>query len=135
MQAAAETFGAVDILVNNAVVRHFAPVDELAVESWNAALAVNLSAAFHTARLGLPAMRCRNWGRIVNMSSGYGFFAAAERVGYVTTKTALLGFTRAVAVETARYDVTCNTICTGTVLTPAVRRLRRRTDFVDLVRK
>lgn len=136
MQAAAETFGAVDILVNNAVVRHFAPVDELAVESWNEALAVNLSAAFHTVRLALPAMRHRNWGRIVNMSSGYGFLAAAERVGYVTTKTALLGFTRAVAVEAARYDVTCNAICPGTVLTPAIdSRIQAMVDGEGLPRE
>jgi 3-hydroxybutyrate dehydrogenase len=120
VESANRAFGAVDILVNNAVVRHFAPIDEFPVERWNQSIAVNLSAAFHTVRLALPKMRERNWGRIVNMSSGYGYFAEPNRVDYVTTKTALLGFTRAVAVEVARHDITCNALCPGTVLTPAI---------------
>ncbi len=108
MAAAAATFGAVDILVNNAVVRHFAPIDTFPVERWDEALAVNLSAAFHLIRLALPGMRDRNFGRIVNMSSVYGTFATENRVDYVTTKTALIGLTRAVALETVRHDITCN---------------------------
>ncbi len=112
--------GPVDILVNNAVVRHFSPVEEFPVARWDDALAVNLSAPFHLIRLTLSGMRARNWGRIVNLSSAYGFFADANRIDYVTTKTALLGMTRAVAVETARTGITCNAICPGTVMTPAI---------------
>ena len=89
-------------------------------EDWDKALAVNLSAAFHTARLVLPGMRARNFGRIVNISSIYGQVGAVNRVDYVTTKTALIGFTRAVALETAGQDITCNAICPGTVPTPAI---------------
>jgi 3-hydroxybutyrate dehydrogenase len=111
-------FGGVDILVNNAVVRHAAPVEEFPVDAWDAAVAVNLSAAFHTIRLALPGMRQRNWGRIVNVSSVYGLFATTNRIGYVTTKTALLGLTRAVALETAGQDITCNAVCPGTAPTP-----------------
>src|SRR4029077_8316627 len=91
--AALESFGAVDILINNAVVRHFAPIETFRPEDWDKALAVNLSAAFHTARLVLPSMRARNFGRIVNISSIYGQVGAVNRVDYVTTKTALIGFT------------------------------------------
>jgi len=120
MAAAAAAFGAVDVLVNNAVVRHFAPIDAFPPEHWEQALAVNLSAAFHTIRLAVPAMRRRNWGRIVNMSSVYGHFATAGRVDYVTTKTALIGMTRAVALDTLGHDITCNALCPGTVLTPAI---------------
>jgi 3-hydroxybutyrate dehydrogenase len=120
MASAAARFGAVDILVNNAVVRHFAPVEAFPVERWNEALAVNLSAAFHTIRLAMPAMRRRGWGRIINMASPYSFFAAPHRVDYVTTKTALLGLTRAVAIEAAGTDITCNAICPGTLPTPAI---------------
>jgi 3-hydroxybutyrate dehydrogenase len=115
---AQQTFGAVDILVNNAVVRHTAPVEEFPVEKWDEGLAVNLSAAFHTIRLALPAMRRRNWGRILNVSSIYGFRAAANRIAYVATKTALLGLTRAVAMETSGQNITCNAVCPGTVPTP-----------------
>jgi 3-hydroxybutyrate dehydrogenase len=115
-----DAFGGIDILVNNAVVRNFAPVEKFAPATWDHALAVNLSAAFHTIRLVLPGMRDRGWGRIVNMSSVYGFFATTERVDYVTTKTALLGLTRAVALETAGANITCNAVCPGTVHTPPI---------------
>jgi 3-hydroxybutyrate dehydrogenase len=111
-------FGGVDVLVNNAVVRHTAAVDEFPVEKWEEALAVNLSAAFHTIRRALPGMRRKNWGRIINVSSIYGLRGAANRAGYVTTKTALLGLTRAVAMETLGQNITCNAVCPGTTLTP-----------------
>jgi 3-hydroxybutyrate dehydrogenase len=110
--------GPVDILVNNAVVRHFAPLDQFPAAKWDEAIAVNLSAAFHTIRLALPGMRERRWGRIFNMSSVYGSRAVANRIDYVTTKTALLGMTRAVALETAKDGITCNAVCPGTTLTP-----------------
>src|SRR3569623_1507569 len=63
--------GGVDILVNNAVVRHFSPVENFPPEKWDNALAVNLSAPFHLIRLALPGMKARNWGRIINMASIY----------------------------------------------------------------
>lgn len=91
--------------------RKFAP------DYWDEALAVNLSAPFHAIRLALPDMRAKNWGRIVNMASIYGMFATVNRIDYITTKTALIGLTRAVALEVARTGITCNAICPGTVLT------------------
>src|SRR6266571_1866624 len=106
---------AIDILVNNAVVRHFAP------ERWEEALAVNLSAPFHLIRLALPAMRKRGWGRIVNMASIYSTRAVTDRIDYVTTKTAILGMTRAVAIETTTSGITCNALCPGTLPTPAIQ--------------
>lgn len=118
MAQAAEAFGSVDILVNNAVVRHASPIEEFPVARWDDAIAVNLSAAFHTIRLALPGMRKRGWGRIINVSSVYGLRGTANRAGYVTTKTALLGLTRAVALETLGQNITCNAVCPGTVLTP-----------------
>jgi 3-hydroxybutyrate dehydrogenase len=120
VDAATKSFGAVDIVVNNAVVRHFAPIEQFPVERWDEALAVNLSAAFHLVRLTLPKMRERDFGRIVNMASVYGTIATANRIDYVTTKTALIGMTRAVAIETVNQDITCNAICPGLVHTPAI---------------
>ncbi len=114
--------GAIDILVNNAVVRHFAPVEAFAPERWDEALAVNLSAPFHLIRLALPAMKQRGWGRIINMASIYSTRAVADRIDYVTTKTAILGMTRAVAIETATTGITCNAISPGTLPTPAITR-------------
>jgi 3-hydroxybutyrate dehydrogenase len=110
--------GPIDILINNAVVRHAAPIESFDVDRWDESLAVNLSAAFHTIRLALPSMKTRGWGRIINISSIYGTRGAANRVGYVTTKTALIGLTRAVALEVVGTGVTCNAVCPGTTETP-----------------
>jgi 3-hydroxybutyrate dehydrogenase len=118
IETAQDTFGAIDILVNNAVTRYAAPIEQFPVGEWDLAIAVNLSAAFHTIRLALPAMRKRNWGRIINVSSIYGLIATVNRLSYVTSKTALIGMTRAVALETRDQDITCNAVCPGTVETP-----------------
>jgi 3-hydroxybutyrate dehydrogenase len=120
MQRAFAAFAAVDILVNNAVVRHFSPIENFPVERWDEALAVNISAVFHTIRLALPSMRERGWGRIINVASPYSFIAIANRIDYVTTKTALLGLTRTVALETAGEDITCNAVAPATLPTPAI---------------
>jgi 3-hydroxybutyrate dehydrogenase len=120
IETAQRAFGGVDIVINNAVVRHFSPLESFAVEAWDRALAVNLSSAFHATRLALPGMRRRDFGRIINISSVYGLFGAVNRVDYVTTKTALIGFTRAVALEVAGQNITCNAIRPGTVPTPAI---------------
>ncbi|WP_109481817.1 SDR family oxidoreductase [Paraburkholderia sp. C35] len=109
-----------DVLINNAVVRHFAGIEAFSLEHWNNALAVNLTAAFRAIQLTLPGMRERGWGRIFNMTSVYGARAVANRVDYVTTKTALLGLTRSVAIETLNQGITCNAICPGSVLTPNI---------------
>jgi 3-hydroxybutyrate dehydrogenase len=113
-----KTFGSIDILVNNAVVRHTGSIADFSAAAWDESVAVNLSAAFHTTRLVVPSMKQRKWGRIVNVSSIYALRGAADRVGYVTTKTALIGLTRAVAVETARDGITCNAVCPGTSESP-----------------
>lgn len=115
---AEQTFGSVDILVNNAVVRHTAPVESFGRHEWDEGLAVNLSAAFHAIRCVVPGMKARRWGRIINVSSIYGLRGATDRVGYVTTKTALVGLTRAVALETVTHGITCNAVCPGTTETP-----------------
>lgn len=118
---AASSFGTIDIVVNNAVVRHFAPLDRLTPAEWDLAIAVNLSAPFHLARLVLPMMRAGGWGRIFHLSSYYGFRGAENRIGYVTTKTALIGMTRAIALEAGDMgDITCNAICPGTLPTPDI---------------
>jgi len=118
VETARRAFGTVDILVNNAVVRHAAPVEAFGALKWDEGLAVNLSAAFHLIRLTMPMMQARHWGRILNVSSIYAFKGAANRVAYVTTKTALLGLTRAVALEGVPHGITCNAVCPGTTESP-----------------
>jgi 3-hydroxybutyrate dehydrogenase len=114
--------GQIDILVNNAVVRYFSPVDALSLEDWNRALAVNLTAPFRLASCCIPPMRKRGWGRIFNISSIYGSRGTVNRVDYVVTKTALIGLTRSIALETAGDGITCNAICPGVTRTPDVDR-------------
>jgi len=99
-------------------VRHAAPVESFSAQKWDEGVAVNLSAAFHLIRLTVPMMQAKRWGRILNVSSIYGFKGAANRVAYVTTKTALLGLTRAVALEGLPHGITCNAVCPGTTETP-----------------
>lgn len=122
MAHAADALDGPDILVNNAVIRHFGPIEAQQPADWDQDIAVNLTAAFHTIRLALPGMRARGWGRIFNLSSVYGLRGAPGRVGYVVTKHALLGLTRAVAAETLRDPITCNALCPGTVPTPNIEQ-------------
>lgn len=122
MAYATTEFGGVDILVNNAGIQHVAPVEEFPVEKWDAVIALNLTAAFHTTRLALPHMRAKNWGRIVNIASAHGLVASAGKAAYVAAKHGLLGLTKVTALETARTGITCNALCPGWVLTPLVQR-------------
>jgi 3-hydroxybutyrate dehydrogenase len=126
--------GGVDILVNNAGIQHVAAVEEFPPESWDAIIAVNLTSAFHTTRLALPQMKRRRWGRILNIASVHGLVASAQKSAYVAAKHGLIGFTKAVALETATTGVTCNAICPGWVLTPLVQKqvdARATLDGVD----
>lgn len=119
-ESAAKFSGHVDILVNNAVVRNPGSAEQLSTADWEEALDVNLSSAFHTARLALPAMRKAGWGRVINIASVYGLTATTGRIAYITTKTALIGLTRAIAMDTANAGITCNALCPGTVPTPPI---------------
>lgn len=114
----ASAIGPIDILINNAVVRHFSPLCDFPLDRWNEALAVNLTAALVATQQVLPSMRARNYGRIFNMTSVYGSRAVVNRIDYVTTKTALQGMTRAVALEVAGSGVSCHALTPGSVLTP-----------------
>ena len=122
VETARSAFGGIDILVNNAVVRHAAPVEAFSAEKWDEGLAVNLSAAFHAIRAALPHMKARNWGRIINVASTHGLVASAQKAAYVAAKHGILGLTKVVALETARTGITCNAICPGWVLTPLVQK-------------
>jgi len=119
---AIESFGALDILVNNAGIQHVAPVDEFPLDKWDAIIAVNLSAAFHTIRSALPSMKRTGWGRIVNIASAHGLVASPFKSAYIAAKHGLVGLTKTVALETAKQGITCNAVCPGYVLTPLVEK-------------
>jgi 3-hydroxybutyrate dehydrogenase len=122
MKFVASRFGRTDILVNNAGIQHVARVEEFPVDRWDAIIAINLTSAFHTTRLALPAMREANWGRIINVASVHGLVASAEKSAYVAAKHGIVGLTKVTALETAPTGVTCNAICPGWVLTPLVQK-------------
>lgn len=112
--------GAVDILVNCAGIQFVAPVDEFPIEKWDAIIAINLSAAFHTIRGVIPGMRRRQWGRIINIASAHSLVASPFKAAYVTAKHGLAGLSKTVALELAQDGVTSNCISPGYVWTPLV---------------
>ncbi len=122
MSRALGEFGCVDILVNNAGIQYVAPVDEFPVAKWNAILALNLTASFHTIRLALPAMKARRWGRIINVASAHALVASPFKSAYVAAKHGVAGLTKAVALEVAELGITMNAICPGYVWTPLVEK-------------
>jgi 3-hydroxybutyrate dehydrogenase len=122
MAQAIESFGQIDVVVNNAGIQHVAPADEFPTEKWDAIMAINLSSAFHTTKLALPEMKAQGWGRIINLASAHGLVASPYKSAYVAAKHGLVGFTKTVALETAEQGITVNAICPGYVLTPLVEK-------------
>ncbi|HET9764316.1 MAG TPA: 3-hydroxybutyrate dehydrogenase [Casimicrobiaceae bacterium] len=122
MEKALAEFGSVDVLVNNAGIQFVAPIDEFPVEKWNAILAINLSASFHTIRRALPAMRRKGWGRIINVASAHALVASPYKSAYVAAKHGIAGLTKTVALEAAEAGITVNAICPGYVWTPLVEK-------------
>ncbi len=117
---ATRAFGHVDILVNNAGIQHVAPLEEFPPAKWDAILAIDLSAAFHTSRAVFAGMKARRWGRIVNISSAHGLIASPFKSAYVAAKHGIVGLTKVIALEGAEAGVTCNAVCPGYVWTPLV---------------
>ena len=122
MAEAADLLGPVDILVNNAGIQHVAALHEFPDDKWDLLLAVNLSAAFHTIKAAVPAMRERGWGRIVNTASVLGMVGAPHKPAYVAAKHGIIGLTKSVSIELAPHGITCNAVCPGTVLTPIIEK-------------
>ncbi|MWV28207.1 3-hydroxybutyrate dehydrogenase [Aurantiacibacter rhizosphaerae] len=112
--------GGVDVLVNNAGMQHVAPVEEFPVDKWNAIIALNLSSAFHTARLAVPHMKQAGWGRIINTASAHSLTASPYKAAYVAAKHGIAGLTKTLALELAEHNVTANCISPAYVWTPLV---------------
>ncbi|MCW9043567.1 MAG: 3-hydroxybutyrate dehydrogenase [Pseudopelagicola sp.] len=112
-------WGGADILVNNAGIQHTAPLAEMPAETWDAILAINLSAAFHTMQAAMPGMATRGFGRVINIASVHGLVASKEKAPYCAAKFGLVGLSRVAALEYANAGsksaggVTVNCICPG----------------------
>jgi len=112
--------GEVDILVNNAGMQHVSPVEEFPPEKWDSILALNLTAAFDTARKAVPHMKRAGWGRIINVASAHSLTASPFKAAYVAAKHGLDGLTKTLALELATFNITANCISPAYVWTPLV---------------
>jgi len=122
LKKAVSEFDTVDILVNNAGIQHVAPIDEFPPDKWDAIIAINLVANFHTLRHALPGMKSKGWGRVINIASAHALVASPFKSAYVAAKHGVAGLTKTVALEVAQQGITVNAICPGYVLTPLVEK-------------
>jgi len=120
MKRCADELGGPDIVVNNAGIQHVSPVEDFPTEKWDAIIAINLTAAFHTTRLAVPGMKAKGWGRVINTASAHSLVASPNKSAYVAAKHGVAGFTKTVALETAKDGITVNCISPGYVWTPLV---------------
>lgn len=118
---AAEAFGGLNALVNSAGVQRYGNAEDTSLELWNEVMAVNLNAAFLMAKHCLPHFRQSGSAAIVNVGSAQSHGSQQGAVAYVTSKHALLGLTRALAVDYAAEGIRANCVCPGTVDTPMWR--------------
>jgi NAD(P)-dependent dehydrogenase (short-subunit alcohol dehydrogenase family) len=117
-----DRFGRVDILINNAALPLTTRFEQISAEEWRQALEVNLTAPFLLTQAVLPAMKRQQYGRIVNISSTAGrMVSTLGGAHYTTSKTGLLGLTRAAAKELGRYGITVNAVCPGMIDTELTR--------------
>src|SRR6266568_3563168 len=93
------TFGSVDVLVNNAGIQFVSPIEEFPPEKWEAIIAINLSSAFYGIRAAVPGMKKRGWGRIINTASAHSLVASPFKSAYVSAKHGIAGLTKTVALE------------------------------------
>lgn len=117
--------GRLDILVNNAGVLVLHPLEQVSEAEWDLHLDVIAKGTFHASRASLPGMTRRGWGRIVNVASVAGERGLGTATAYTAAKHAVLGFTRALAMEVAKQGITVNAVCPGTVPTPLVHETGR----------
>ena len=110
IKAAEDAFGRLGILVNNAGIQYLSSIETFPTERWDAIIAINLSAPFHTIRAALPGMKRQGWGRIVNIALVNGLVASIHRAAYVAAKHGILGQTKEVTLKIAEFDITCNAI-------------------------
>jgi NAD(P)-dependent dehydrogenase (short-subunit alcohol dehydrogenase family) len=118
VETALGAFGRIDFLINNAGIRHVAPIAEESVEEWRRTIDVNVNGTFICSRAVIPAMIAAGGGHIVNLGSMAGELALSERAAYNTSKAAIVGLTKSIAVEVGDAGIHCNAIAPGVIETP-----------------
>lgn len=115
-----EKFGRIDILVNNAGINRDRTFNKMSLEEWHEVIDTNLSSVFNTCKIALPAMLEQKYGRIINISSVIGQAGGFGQTNYAAAKAGMVGFTKSLALETAKKGVTVNAICPGFIGTDMV---------------
>lgn len=121
VSAAVEQFGGIDILVNSQGIQRYGNVEDTSEELWDEVIAVNLTSMFLTAKYAIPEMRKRGGGSIVNVSSVQGLATQTQVAAYSTSKSAIIGLTRTIAVDYAREQIRANSVLPASVDTPMLR--------------
>ncbi|MCS6846454.1 MAG: 3-oxoacyl-ACP reductase family protein [Anaerolineae bacterium] len=116
-------FGRVDIWVNNAGIYRGTPLEQLNMDEWNLMLEVNYTGVFVCTKAVAPVMKQQHYGRIINMSSIAGRTGFKNSAAYCSNKAAVIGLTRATAMDLAPFGVTVNAVCPGSILTDMLRQV------------
>jgi NAD(P)-dependent dehydrogenase (short-subunit alcohol dehydrogenase family) len=132
---AVDTFGRIDVLVNNAGIEFKRPVEETTEEEWDRVLAVNLKSAFLMSKCVIPHMKAQRRGAIVNNSSVGSFIAAPNSSAYGASKAGMMALTRGMALELAPFNVRVNAVCPGVIDTPMNERNLMRAADPDAMRR
>lgn len=116
-----ETFGTVDILINNAGLQHVAMIEDFPTDKFEYLIKVMLTAPFMAIKHVFPIMKKQKYGRIINIASINGLIGFAGKAAYNSAKHGVIGLTKVAALEGAEYGITVNALCPGYVDTPLVR--------------
>ena len=122
-------FKRIDVLVNCAGMQAVFPIDKYPEDIWKKLVDINLNVAFYMTKYILPIMRKNTWGRIINIASTHGLIASINKSAYTASKHGIVGLTKVTALETAKENITCNSICPGFVLTEFIQ------DQIDTIAK
>ncbi|GAX90756.1 3-oxoacyl-[acyl-carrier-protein] reductase [Effusibacillus lacus] len=115
-----EDFGKIDILVNNAGITRDSRFVNMTDEQWHEVIGTNMNSLFYLTKIALPKMIEQNYGRIINISSIIGQSGGFGQVNYSAAKAGMIGFTKSLALEVARYNITVNCVCPGYTFTDMV---------------
>jgi len=129
VKATVKKFKSIDVLVNCAGIQFVSPIEKYPEKIWRKMMDINLTTPFLMTKAVLPIMRKNNFGRIINIASTHGLIASVNKSAYTASKHGLVGLTKVVALETAKENITCNSICPGFVLTELIQ------DQIDTVAK
>jgi NAD(P)-dependent dehydrogenase (short-subunit alcohol dehydrogenase family) len=132
IQKAIEKLGEIDVLVNNAGIQRYSTITETSEEEWDLVMNVNLKSAFLCSKYAIPSMQKKGKGVVINVSSVQAFITQQKVAPYTTSKTAMLGLTRSIAVDYAP-NIRCVAVCPGTVDTPMLRNAIKESENPEKV--